>query len=142
MRFSALVALAALLCFAGDAFGQSTFHGQVGSGSIVLSQTALSQTSAIVIALAFGPGGRGGHDHDGGNGYGNGNGNGNRDGNGNGNGNGNGCGNQNWGWGQGGGCSQVPEGGATFAYIALAGLCCLAAAIFRIRQQTRVSETN
>ena len=127
MRFSALVALAAFLCFASGAFGQSTFHGQVGSGTIVLSQTP-----AAVIALAFGPGGRGGHDHDGGNG----------NGNHNGNGNGNGCGNQNWGWDQGGGCNQVPEGGTTFAYIALAGLCCLGAAILRIRRQARVSETN
>jgi hypothetical protein len=39
-------------------------------------------------------------------------------------------------------CKQVPEGGTTFLYLSLAGLCCIAAAIFRIRRQTRLRQTN
>jgi hypothetical protein len=60
------------------------------------------------------------------------------------NGNGGGRCNQDWGWQQGGNgqCGQVPEGGTTAAYVSLAGLCCLAAAMFRVRRRVRPSATS
>jgi hypothetical protein len=52
----------------------------------------------------------------------------------------NGCGNNN-GWDQRGGgkCTAVPEGGTTFAYLALIGLCCVATAILSIRRRARAT---
>lgn len=40
------------------------------------------------------------------------------------------------------GCKAVPEGGATIAYLGLAGLCCLAAAMYAIRRSGQISETH
>lgn len=126
-KLATVAAFAALLCFASGAFAQSTAQGKVSS-------MVLSQTPASMMILAFGPSGHGGHA--GGDQWGNGN------RNGNGNGNGNGCGSQDWGWGQGGGCNQVPEGGETFTYLALAGLFCFGAAIFKVRQQSPVNRAD
>ncbi|MGA3212676.1 MAG: hypothetical protein ABSD20_15325 [Terriglobales bacterium] len=60
------------------------------------------------------------------------------------NGNGGGRCNQDWGRQQGGNgqCGQVPEGGTTVAYVSLAGLCCLAAAMFRARRRVRSVTTS
>lgn len=41
-----------------------------------------------------------------------------------------------------GNCTQVPEGGTTFMYLTLAGLCCLATGIFTIRRRNRSLGTN
>ena len=39
-------------------------------------------------------------------------------------------------------CKAVPEGGATIAYLGLAGFCCLAAVIYTIRRRGQISQTN
>ena len=39
-------------------------------------------------------------------------------------------------------CRAVPEGGATIAYLGLAGFCCLAAVIYTIRRRGQISQTN
>jgi len=39
-------------------------------------------------------------------------------------------------------CKAVPEGGATIAYLGLAGLCCLAAAVYTIRRRGQISGTH
>jgi hypothetical protein len=123
MKFSALALFAALLCFAPCALAQGTLNGNHGSA-------VLSQTSAGLLVFALGPDGARPGDHNG------------RNGN---NGNGHGCG-DGWGWdrdgGGGKGCNAVPEGGATLMYLGLAGLCCLAAAIFTIRQREQASGIN
>ena len=41
-----------------------------------------------------------------------------------------------------GDCKAVPEGGATIAYLGLAGFCCLAAVIYTIRRRGQISQTN
>jgi hypothetical protein len=135
-RFSAAAAFAIFIFmgFTTGALGQGAVSGKIQSGSLVVSQTAISQTSmsqasAGLLLLALEPGrgqGRRGPAPSPAPGP------------------GGGCGNKNGGWDQhgGGGCSAVPEGGTTFGYLALVGLCCVAAAIFSIRRQARVSATK
>jgi hypothetical protein len=119
--FSAITALAIYIFmgFAPGALGQDAIGGNVERGSV-----ALSQTSAGLLVLTLGPGPDRGrvpppppHPT-------------------------NGCGNQNRGWDQwgGGNCSAVPEGGTTFLYLSLVGMCCVATAIYRIRRQVRVAK--
>jgi len=86
---------------------------QAGGGSVVLSPM-----SAGLLVLALGPGGDHHDHHDHG-----------------------GCGDQGWGSDR-GNCSQVPEGGTTFAYVFLAFFACAAAVMFRVRRQSRLSETK
>jgi hypothetical protein len=52
----------------------------------------------------------------------------------------NGCGGGDWN-GR-GDCKEVPEGGATIAYLGLAGFVCLAAVIYTIRRRGQISQTN
>ena len=111
-KFLALVLLTASLCLAPSAFGRASVNGKVG-GSFFLSQTA---TSALVLTL--GPGADAWGDR------------GDK-----------GCGERRD-RRRGGNCSQVPEGGTTFVYLTLAGLCCLATAIFTIRRRARLPETS
>jgi hypothetical protein len=123
-KFSAGAALAVslLMVFTTGALGQDAVSGSVGGGSAALMQTVLSQAPAGLLLLgpdlrrpapqrpAPQPPN-------------------------------NGCGNRNGGWDQGGGkCSAVPEGGTTFTYLALVGLCCVATAIFSIRRQARATK--
>jgi hypothetical protein len=126
-KFSAVAALAVslLMVFTTGALGQDTVSGSVGGGSAALTQTFLTQ--APVGLLLLGPDLRrpapqrpAPQPPN------------------------NGCGNRNGGWDQWGGgkCSAVPDGGTTFAYLALVGLCCMATAIFSIRRQTRVRATK
>jgi hypothetical protein len=106
-RFSAWVVLAGLLCFAPSALGQGSVSAEVGSGNSVLNY-------ATAGFLTFNSPGRPDPDHK----------------------NGSGCSNQGQGrdsvgrdsrgWGS-SACKSVPEGGATFMYLVLAGLCCLGA---------------
>jgi len=112
-RFSLAAVLAALLCFAPGAFAQGAAQAKLVGGNVILSQM-----SASFFAPAPS------HHQNGNNGC--------------------GCGNQSWGWDQGGNgnCSQVPEGGTTAAYLALAGLFCVGAAIFRLRRQAGLRPTN
>jgi hypothetical protein len=131
-KFSAVAALAVslLMVFTTGALGQDTVSGSVGGGSAALTQTFLSQTvlaQAPVGLLLLGPDLRrpapqrpAPQPPN------------------------NGCGNRNGGWDQWGGgkCSAVPEGGTTFAYLALVGLCCMATAIFSIRRQARARATR
>lgn len=116
-KFSALALIAALtaalLCFAPSAFAQGTLNRNLGGA-------VLSQNSAGLLVLALEPAGGEHHRVR------------------------NGCGDRS-GWdrdGGGNGCNAVPEGGAAFLYLGLAGLCCLAAAIFTIRRREPASETN
>lgn len=131
-RFSAAAAFAIFIFmgFTTGALGQGAVSGKIQSGSLVVSQTAISQTSmsqasAGLLLLALEPGrgqGRRGPAPSPAPGP------------------GGGCGN---GWNQrGGNCYTVPEGGTTFGYLALVGLCCVAAAIFSIRRQARASATK
>jgi len=39
-------------------------------------------------------------------------------------------------------CRAVPEGGATIAYLGLAGFCCFAAVIYTLRRRGQISQTN
>ena len=76
----------------------------------------LSQTATSVVALGFGPGGVSADlDHRGG------------------------CSERDR---RRGNCSQVPEGGTSFEYLALASLCGLAAVIFKFGRRARLPETN
>lgn len=125
-KFSAVAALAVslLMVFTTGALGQDTVSSSVEGGSAALTQTFLSQ--APVGLLLLGPDLRrpapqrpAPQPPN------------------------NGCGNGNGGWNQWGGggkCSAVPEGGTTFAYLALVGLCCVATAIFSIRRQARATK--
>jgi hypothetical protein len=150
-KFSAVAALAVslLMVFTTGALGQDAVSSSIGSGSAALMQTSLSQvflgqaflsqtfisktvlSQAPVGLLLLGPDLRrpapqrpapqrpAPQPPN------------------------NGCGNRNGGWDQWGGggkCSAVPEGGTTFAYLALVGLCCVATAIFSIRRQARATK--
>ena len=46
------------------------------------------------------------------------------------------------GWGSISGCTSVPEGGTTFMYLSLAGLCCFGAMVLGARRLSRLRETN
>jgi hypothetical protein len=111
-RLSVWVALAALLCFATGAFGQSTANTNVnGTGYSLLN----SPPSFLAFGFGFGPG-QGNHGGPG---------------NGPGNGRGNGCNNDPWG----NGCTAVPEGGTSLMYVLLAGLGCVGAMVLRSRRE-------
>jgi hypothetical protein len=119
-----MIALAAVLCFACCAFGQSTASRQHAAVSGVVSQSILSQGLPSFLTFAFD------RDH-------------NRGGN-NGGGN-NGCSSQggngwdkgrNDGWGGGGNnggghCQSVPEGGSNLMYLFLASLACFGALLIQ-----------
>jgi hypothetical protein len=130
-KFLAVAMIATVLGFAPFAFGQSANNSaalHVGSGLHVAN---------LVMFLQGWGGNGGGGNGGGGNGCGEG-------GNGGGGWGGNGGGNGGGGWGGnggGGGCG-VPEGGSALTYIALAGLCCAAAAAFRFRRSVSVSASN
>ncbi len=124
-RLSVVAAFAiyTFMGFTPGALGQGTASGKAEGGTIALSQTFLNQTPTGLLVLALGPGADYGRPQPpkpqppk------------------------NGCGNQNGGWDQrgGGNCNAVPEGGTTFLYLSLVGLCCVATAIFSIRRQSRV----
>jgi hypothetical protein len=127
-RFSAGMALAALLAFAPGAFAASAHSRNAAAG-------ILNPAPAAVLIFAADPGNnirRGdvvnGNDSC----YGN-----------------QGWGNDNWGWGGGGwggngggGCSSVPEGGSGLAYLALAGLCCAGAIGLKLRRRTLTQAVN
>jgi hypothetical protein len=130
-RFSALVAFAALLCFAPYAFSQGPDNVRVaGAGNSVRNY---APSGFLTFALSLGGNPKGGNPVNGGR---------------------NGCGNQGgrggWfgeGWfggGGGGGCAPVPvpEGGTALMYLLLAGLCCVGAMILRSRRPAGVRETN
>ena len=123
-RFSAWVVFAGLLCFAPSALGQGSVSVRVGAGNSVLNY-------AIPGFLTFNSHGRSEPDHK----------------------DGSGCSNQGQGrdsivrdskgWGGSSACKSVPEGGATFMYLALAGLCCLAAmALGSRRRGLRAKQTS
>jgi hypothetical protein len=125
--FSSVAALAVFtfMSFTPGALGQGTASGNFERGSVALgqaslSQTSLGQTSAGLLVAMLEPA----PDHrrperpspqppS------------------------NGCGNQRDGWNEHGGgkCSAVPEGGTTFLYLLVVGLCCVATAVFSIRRQ-------
>lgn len=131
-RFSVGMALAALLAFAPGAFAASA-GGHAGNAGVGI----LNQSPAAVLIFAADPGNniRRGDVV---------NGNDSCDGN-------QGWGNDNWGWGGGGwgsggngggGCSSVPEGGSSYAYLALAGLFCAGAIGFKLRRRTLTQAAN
>jgi len=117
--FSAAAAFAIFIftSFTPGALGQGTVGGAIRSG---VAQTSVSQLSAGLLVLGFEPGAEQRHREPAPPS--------------------NGCGNKNGGWNQ--RCSAVPEGGSTFGYLALVGLCCVATAIFSIRRQARVRVTK
>jgi hypothetical protein len=101
-RFSAWVVFAGLLCFVPCALGQGSINTtkMARAGNGVLN---FAIPSFLIVQPRVG---RVNNDH------------------------GNGCSNQieySRGWGGSSTCKSVPEGGATFMYLALAGLCCLGA---------------
>ena len=90
--------------------------GQASVNAKVGGSVFLSPTATPVFALVFGPGGvSADRDHRGG------------------------CGDRDR---RRGDCSQVPEGGTSFEYLALASLCGLAAVIFKFGRRARLPETN
>jgi hypothetical protein len=120
VKFSALLAIAAMFIFATAAFGQTT---TVNLGSSLGLMAFFAPPAHHYSRPGWGGGG-------GGNGGG---------------GNGGGCqqgGNGGWGndgWGGGGnGGNCVPEGGNSLAYLSLAGLCFASAAAFRLRRRTTI----
>jgi hypothetical protein len=127
-RFSAAAAFAIFIFmgFTTGALGQGTVSGNVEPGSMALSRTSLSPAPVGVLLAMLEPlpdYRRPEHPAP-------------QPPN-------NGCGNQRDGWNQGGGkCSAVPEGGSTFLYLALVGLCCVATAIFSMRRQQRARVTK
>jgi hypothetical protein len=126
-RFSACVVFAGLLCFAPYALGQ----GSVSNNAAGAGNSVLNYAPASFLTFVLGPGGdhrvRGRNDNSG-------------------------CSNQgagrgslalgNGAWDGSGGCTSVPEGGTAAIYLSLAGLCCLAAILWRSRRQTGVRQTN
>jgi len=124
-RVSAWVVFAALVCFAPCAIGQST----VKVNMTVAGNTILNNAPSAFLTFGPGPGDLLGGDH----------GNSNK-----------GCnaGDGGWGWDRRGGDKKgcggtaVPEGGTSLMYVSLAGLCCLAAMVYRLRRQARVGESN
>jgi|HubBroStandDraft_1064217.scaffolds.fasta_scaffold00281_3 hypothetical protein len=125
-RFSAWAVFSGLLCVAPYALGQSSVSNTAAAGTSVLSNVP-----AGFLTFVLGPS----SDH--------------RIGDRNGN---SGCsseavgreaiGRSNGAWGGNGGCTSVPEGGTAAIYLAVAGLCCLGAMVWRSRQRTGGRETN
>ena len=139
-RFSALVAFAALLSLP-PCVAQSTHNASRTS----TRNAVLNSAPSAFLTLALDHRARGNSGNDGNGGWGNGGGNNGGDGWGNGGGGGwgNGGGGNGGGWGNGGGGgTPVPEGGTNLMYLSLAALSCVAAMVFRSRQQTRVPETK
>jgi hypothetical protein len=123
-RFSVLGAFAALMCFAPCAFAQGLARG-TATGVVVNSGPS-------IFAIFGGQGGNQQGQNFGGNG------------NGGGGGSNGGCRNQGWGGNGGcggngrGGSTAVPEGGTSLMYLALSGLFCVGAVVYRSRLQTSV----
>ena len=94
----------------------STALGQASVNAQVDGSVFFSPAATPVFALAFGPGGVSADlDHRGG------------------------CSERDR---RRGNCSQVPEGGTSFEYLALASLCGLAAVIFKFGRRASLQETN
>jgi hypothetical protein len=125
-RFLAWAVFSGILCFAPYVLGQSSVRNHAAS----TANSRLSYAPASFLTLMVGPG----SDH--------------RVADRNGN---SGCSNQgvrdragrgDGSWGGGGGCTSVPEGGTAAIYLALAGLCCFGAMVWRSRRQTGAREIN
>jgi hypothetical protein len=114
-RFSVLIVVATLFCFAPFALGLNTVNASLGDGGTFLLSNTSSNIFALTFSSALDP--KGGHHHK-------------RDG----------CDTRDGAWD--GGCSAVPEGGTALVYLSLAGLSCLGAAIFWVRRQARPREVN